>query len=254
MKDNTSGIALITGATSGFGRATALLFADRGWRVVVTGRREDRLAELARSLGDRCHEVVLDARDRRAVFSRLQSLPSPFDTVDVLVNNAGLALGLEKAQEADLDDWDTMVDTNIKGVLYSTRAVLPGMVARGRGHVVNIGSAAATWPYPGGNTYGATKAFVQQFSNNLRADLLGTGVRVTNVEPGLAETEFSTVRFKGDAVRAKSVYRGALPLTAEDIAGIVYWVVTLPPHVNVNRLEVMPTDQAWGPMAVHRRE
>lgn len=252
--DNPTRIALVTGATSGFGRAIALLLAEHGWRVVVTGRREDRLLELARSLGERCHAIVLDARDRRAVFSSLRSLPPPFDALDVLVNNAGLALGLEKAAEADLDDWDTMVDTNIKGVLYATRAVLPGMVARGRGHVVSIGSAAATWPYPGGNAYGASKAFVQQFSNNLRADLLGTGVRVTNVEPGLAETEFSIVRFKGDAARAKAVYRGTQPLTAEDIAGIVYWVVTLPPHVNVNRLEVMPTDQAWGPLAVHRRE
>jgi 3-hydroxy acid dehydrogenase/malonic semialdehyde reductase len=252
--DNATRIALITGATSGFGRAITEILAEHGWKVVVTGRREDRLSELARSLGERCHPVVLDARDRRAVFSRLRALPAPFDALDVLVNNAGLALGLEKAAEADLDDWDTMVDTNIKGVLYATRAVLPGMVARGRGHVVNIGSAAASWPYPGGNTYGATKAFVQQFSSNLRADLLGTGVRVTNVEPGLAETEFSTVRFKGDATRAKAVYRGTQPLTAEDIAGIVYWVVTLPAHVNVNRLEVMPTDQAWGPFAIHRRE
>jgi 3-hydroxy acid dehydrogenase/malonic semialdehyde reductase len=172
--------------------------------------------------------------------------------VDVLVNNAGLALGLEPAQAADLDDWETMVDTNIKGLMYCTRAILPGMVERKRGHVVNVGSIAGAWPYPGGNAYGATKAFVAQFSRNLRADLLGKNIRVTDVEPGLAETEFSVVRFKGDQERADKVYTGTQPLTGVDIAEIVHWVVSLPAHVNVNSVEVMPTGQAWGPLAIHR--
>jgi len=245
-------IALITGATAGFGRGMALRFAGAGWRVIATGRREDRLDSLKAELGDACHTVTLDVRNRDAVQKALETLPAPFSSVDVLVNNAGLALGLEMAPEADLENWDIMVDTNVKGLMYCTRAVLPGMVSRNRGHIVNIGSIAATTPYPGGNVYGATKAFVHQFSRNLRAELLGTPVRVTDVEPGLAETEFSIVRFNGDAERARSVYKGTQPLTAEDIANIVFWVVTLPAHVNVNLLEVMPISQAWGPPAIHR--
>jgi 3-hydroxy acid dehydrogenase / malonic semialdehyde reductase len=248
-----SGTVIITGATSGFGHGMAEAFAAAGWRLILVGRREDRLRSLAEALGDQCLALTLDVRDRHAVLTRLRDLPPPFDAVQVLINNAGLALGLERAQEADLDNWDIMVDTNVKGLLYCTRAVLPGMVSRNQGHIVNVGSVAATAAYPGGNTYGATKAFVRQFSNNLRSDLLGTAIRVTNVEPGLAETEFSMVRFKGDAARAKSVYEGTQPLTAEDVAGIVLWVVSLPPHVNVNLVEVMPTAQAWGPLAVHRR-
>jgi len=174
--------------------------------------------------------------------------------VDVLVNNAGLALGLEPAHRASLDDWDTMVDTNIKGLMYVTRAVLPGMVERGRGHVVNIGSVAAEWPYPGGNAYGASKAFVHQFSLNLRADLLGTPVRVTDLEPGLCSgTEFSQVRFHGDEARAAKVYDKTEPLTAEDVADAVHWVATRPAHVNVNTLSLMPVGQAFGPLAVHRK-
>jgi 3-hydroxy acid dehydrogenase/malonic semialdehyde reductase len=172
----------------------------------------------------------------------------------LLVNNAGLALGLEPAHKASLDDWDTMVDTNIKGVMYCTRAILPGMVARSRGHVVNIGSIAGSWPYPGGNVYGASKAFVQQFSRNLRADLLGTQVRVTNIEPGMAETEFSKVRFKGDDEKAHKVYLGAEPLLPEDIADIVVWVSSVPARVNINSVEVMSVCQSWGPLAVHRAE
>jgi 3-hydroxy acid dehydrogenase / malonic semialdehyde reductase len=247
------GTLLITGATSGFGHGIAEHFAAAGWRVIAVGRREDRLRSLGEALGDRCHTLQLDVRDRDAVFAQFRNLPPPFDRVDVLVNNAGLALGLEAAPEADPDQWDIMVDTNVKGVLHATRALLPGMVARHRGHIVNIGSVAATTPYPGGNVYGATKAFVHQFSKNLRSDLLGTAVRVTNVEPGLAETEFSIVRFKGDTERARSVYKGTDPLTAQDIAGIVHWVVNLPAHVNVNLVEVMPVAQAWGPLAIHRQ-
>jgi 3-hydroxy acid dehydrogenase / malonic semialdehyde reductase len=180
------------------------------------------------------------------------NLPVAFAGIDILVNNAGLALGLAGADATDVDDWEAMVDTNIKGVMYMTRAVLPGMVNRGGGHVVNLGSVAASWPYPGGNVYGGTKAFVQQFSRNLRADLLGKQIRVSLVEPGMCETEFSIVRFDGDEARARQVYQGMKPLSATDIAEIVFWVTSLPPHINVNQLEVMPTAQAWSPFAVHR--
>jgi len=182
----------------------------------------------------------------------LAELPEAFREIDVLVNNAGLALGMKPAYEAELDDWDAMVDTNIKALYFMTRSVLPGMVERNRGHVVNIGSVAGTWPYPGGNVYGATKAFVKQFSNNLLADLVGTGIRVTNIEPGLAETEFSIIRFHGDRERADDVYQGTTPLSAADIADIVYWVTTAPAHVNINSVEVMPVCQSWSPFAIHR--
>lgn len=241
---------LITGATSGFGEACARRFANEGWRLILTGRRRERLENLQQELGDAvAATLALDVRDRLAVAETLQGLAD----IDVLLNNAGLALGLEPAWQADLDDWETMVDTNIKGLMYCTRAVLPGMVARNRGHIINIGSTAGSWPYPGGHVYGASKAFVQQFSRNLRADLLGSKVRVTNLAPGMAESEFSQVRFKGDDQRAASVYRGAKPLRPEDIADIVFYVASLPPHVNINAVEVMPVDQAWGPLAVHRQ-
>lgn len=246
---------LVTGATAGFGRAIAQRFLREGARVVAAGRRRERLDELVAVHGERCHGVVMDVRDRASVEAAVAGLPEPFRGVDVLVNNAGLALGLEKAHETSWDDWEQMIDTNVKGLAWVTRAVLPGMVARGRGHVVNLGSVAATYPYPGGNVYGATKAFVTQLSLMLRADLLGTPVRVTCVEPGLAaETEFSLVRFHGDAERARKVYAGTTPLTADDVADVVLWCTTLPAHVNVNRLELMPTGQAFGPMAVHRTE
>jgi NADP-dependent 3-hydroxy acid dehydrogenase YdfG len=242
---------LITGATSGFGAACARRFAKEGWRLILSGRRTERLEELRRDLGEAVTAVItLDVRDREAVFSALQGLSD----VDLLLNNAGLALGLEPAWEVDPEDWETMVDTNIKGVMYCTRAILPGMVNRNRGHIVNIGSIAGSWPYPGGNVYGATKAFVQQFSRNLRADLLGTRVRVTNIEPGMAESEFSKVRFKGDDDRAGAVYEGTEPLRPADIAEVVFFAATLPPHVNVNSLEVMSIDQSWGHLAVHREK
>jgi len=241
---------LITGATSGFGAACARRFASGGWRLVLTGRRQERLESLQVELGDAvAAALVFDVRKRRAVADVLQGLPE----IDVLLNNAGLALGLEPAWQADLDDWEQMVDTNVKGVMYCTRAVLPGMVERNRGHIINIGSTAGSWPYPGGHVYGASKAFVQQFSRNLRADLLGTRVRVTNLEPGMAESEFSQVRFKGDERRAAKVYQGAEPLQPEDIAEIIFFVANLPAHVNVNALEVMSVDQSWGPLAVHRQ-
>ncbi len=246
-------VALVTGATSGFGRAVAERFVREGARVIVTGRRPERLAELAKVLGNRALPVVLDVRDRKAVESAIATLPRDFSSVDVLVNNAGLALGLEPAHRASLDDWETMIDTNCRGLVTCTRAVLPGMVSRARGHVVNIGSVAASYPYPGGNVYGATKAFVHQFSQNLKADLLGTPVRVTVIEPGMADTEFSLVRLK-DAGKARAVYSGMQPLTAEDVADTVAWCVTRPPHVNVNVIEMMPTQQAFGPFTVHRKD
>ena len=246
-------VAFVTGATSGFGVAIAERLAREGARVVVAGRRGERLAALAQRLGERALPLVLDVRDRRAVESAVAALPPAFAGVDVLVNNAGLALGLEPAQRASLDDWDTMIDTNCRGVVLCTRALLPGMVERGRGHVVNIGSVAGSYPYPGGNVYGATKAFVHQFSLNLRSDLLGTGVRVTSVEPGMAETEFSLVRFQGDAAKARGVYQGVQPLSADDVADAVVWCVTRPAHVNVNVLEMMTVQQAFGAFAVHRK-
>lgn len=245
---------LITGATAGFGRAMARRYAAEGWKVVATGRRAERLDQLAAELAPApVHTTCFDVRHKDAVQAALASLPPEFASIDVLVNNAGLALGLEPAQAACMDDWECMVDTNIKGLLYVTRAVVPGMIERGRGHVVNLGSVAGTYPYPGGNTYGGTKAFVNHFSRNLKADLLGTPVRVTNIEPGLCETEFSVVRFKGDKAAADKVYQGTDPITAEDIAEIVWWCTNLPAHVNINALEVMPVCQACGPFAINRK-
>ncbi len=244
---------LITGATSGFGESCAELFAGKGWRLIISGRRMERLHDLKARFPDAwIHCAQLDVRVRQQVDELVSGLPPEFKDIDVLCNNAGLALGLEPAHKADLDDWEQMIDTNIKGVCYLTRAVLPGMVDRKSGHIINIGSVAGTWPYPGGNAYGASKAFVKQFSNNLRADLLGTNIRVTNIEPGLAETEFSLVRFHGDRERASDVYQGTQPLTGADIADIVYWVTSVPSHVNINTVEVMPVCQSWAPFAVHR--
>ena len=246
--------ALITGASSGFGEACARRFFKEGYRLVITARRQERLETLAAELGgeSRCLPLALDVRDRDAVMSTLGELPLEFADVSVLVNNAGLALGLESAENTDLDHWDTMVDTNIKGLMYCTRAVLPGMVRRGGGHVINIGSVAASWPYPGGNAYGGSKAFVQQFSRNLRVDLLGKNIRVTVIEPGMCETEFSLVRFDGDADKAAAVYQGMQPLTGDDVAELVYYTASLPAHININQMEVMPVAQAWSPFAVHR--
>lgn len=248
-----TGTILISGATSGFGRATAELFGQNGWRLILTGRRSERLVELREKLGeDRVHIAAFDIRDRQQSEEMVAGLPVEYRDIDILLNNAGLALGLEPAFGADLDQWEIMVDTNIKGLLYMTRLILPGMVARRKGHLINIGSIAGSWPYPGGNAYGATKAFVQQFSRNLRADLQGTGVRVTNIEPGLAESEFSVVRFGGDFDKAAKVYEGTQPLTPADIAEIVYWTASRPAHVNINSVEVMPVCQTWGNLSVDR--
>ncbi|HEX3761701.1 MAG TPA: SDR family NAD(P)-dependent oxidoreductase [Kofleriaceae bacterium] len=245
---------LVTGASAGFGMSIARRFAADGARVVIAARRGDRIAALAGELGDRSHAIELDVRDRAAVERTVAELPAAFAEIDVLVNNAGLAKGLEPAQRATVDDWDQMVDTNCKGLMYATRAVLPGMVARGRGHVINLGSVAGSYPYPGGNVYGASKAFVHQFSLNLRSDLHGTGIRVTCIEPGLAGgTEFSTVRFNGDQQRASAVYTGVDALGPDDVAEAVHWVASLPAHVNVNVLELMTVAQSFAPFQVDRR-
>lgn len=252
MVDPSTLTVLVTGGTSGYGEATVRRFHREGARVIFTGRRQDRLDALAAELGERALPLRFDVCDGAAVSAAIAGLQPPWDGVDVLVNNAGLALGLEPAWATDLDDWNRMVDTNCKGLMTVTRAVLPGMVARGRGHVVNLSSIAGNWPYPGGNVYGASKAFVTQFSHNLRADLLGHPIRVTNLEPGLSRTEFSLVRFKGDAAAAEKPYEGVEPLTGADIAEAIFWATTLPRHVNIERLEIFPTMQAFGPLAVHR--
>lgn len=236
-------IALVTGASAGFGAAISKRFAAEGRTVFGAARRADRLAELPVT------PLVLDVRDSDSVAAALRDI----GPIDVLVNNAGLAAGLDPAHKASLDHWDRMVDTNVKGLMYVTRAVLPGMVERNRGHIINIGSVAGTYPYPGGNVYGGTKAFVQQFSLNLRADLNGTRVRVTNVEPGLVGgTEFSNVRFDGDDAHAAKVYQGAEALTPEDVADTVWWVASRPERVNINTVELMPVTQSFGPLAIHR--
>ncbi len=249
----TASIALVTGATAGFGQAISRALLQAGWRVIGTGRRADRLEALRAQWPEAFLPLAFDVADRAAAQGALASLPAAWQDVDLLVNNAGLALGLERADQASLDDWDRMIDTNIRGLATLTRLLLPQMVRRNRGYVINIGSIAGNWPYPGGNVYGATKAFVKQFSQNLRADLAGTAIRVSNVEPGLCGgTEFSNVRFKGDDERAASVYAGVQAISPEDIARIVLWLVQQPPHVNVNRIEVMPVAQSFAPLSVAR--
>ena len=245
-----SKIALITGASPGFGEATARQLADNGWQLVIVARRLERLELLKNELGNAVIECVcLDVRDRQGV----KALLEPWNgKVDLLINNAGLAAGLEMAWNASLDDWDLMIDTNIKGLTYVTRALLSGMVKKGQGHVINMGSMAGSYNYPGGNTYGASKAFVERFSMNLRSDLHGTGVRVTNIEPGMSETEFSKVRFKGDVEKAKHLYKGTKALQPEDIAASIVWCASQPEHVNINRLEIMPTVQAFGALPIAR--
>lgn len=244
---------LVTGASAGFGDAIARRFVADGHRVIAAARRVDRLEGLHAELGDAVLPLALDVTDRDAVAALPGSLPAAWQTVDVLVNNAGLALGVSPAQVSRADDWDTMIMTNVMGLARMTHALLPGMVARNHGHIINLSSTAAMYPYPGGNVYGATKAFVSQFSMNLKADLVGTGVRVTDLEPGLVGgSEFSKVRL-GDADKAAAVYAGTTPLNPQDIAEAVAWVVNLPAHVNINRIEMMPTCQAAGPLAIKRQ-
>ena len=244
---------LITGASAGFGEAMARRFVAGGHRVIATARRADRLADLREELGDALLPVVMDVTDAASVERGLAQLPAAWTPIDVLVNNAGLALGTELAPQCSLAEWTTMIDTNVKGLVTVTHALLPGMVARNSGLVINLGSIAGNTPYPGGNVYGSTKAFVEQFTRNLRADLVGTGVRATNLAPGLCSgTEFSNVRYRGNDAAAAKVYEGTVPLTAEDIAETAWWIATLPPHININQLELMPTCQGYGSIAIKR--
>jgi 3-hydroxy acid dehydrogenase/malonic semialdehyde reductase len=244
---------LVTGATAGFGAAMARRFVRDGHRVIAAARRAERLQALHDELGDALLPLTLDVTDANAVAALPGSLPDAWQQVDVLVNNAGLAVGLDAAHKARAADWDRMVAVNVSGMMHMALALLPGMVERNRGHIVNLSSTAAIYPYPGGHVYGASKAFVTQFSLNLRADLVGTGVRVTDLEPGLVGgTEFSVNRFGGDTARASAVYAGTVPLTADDIAEAASWVINLPPHMNINRMEIMPTCQAPGPLAIKR--
>ncbi|MGW8391433.1 SDR family NAD(P)-dependent oxidoreductase [Pseudoduganella sp. HUAS MS19] len=245
-------IVLVTGATAGFGAAMARVFVKNGHQVIAAGRRTERLEALASELGPNLLPVKLDVTDKGAIHAALASLPAGWQEVDVLINNAGLALGIKGAHEAELEDWETMIATNCTGLVTITRALLPGMVERGRGTIINLGSVAGAYPYPGGNVYGATKAFVEQFTLNLRADLIGTGVRATNIAPGLCGgTEFSNVRLKDDAAAVR-IYEGTTPLTADDIANTAFWIATLPQHINVNSIELMPTCQGFSPFAIKR--
>ncbi|NBB48538.1 SDR family NAD(P)-dependent oxidoreductase [Rhizobium sp. CRIBSB] len=244
---------LVTGATSGFGKAIAQRFAREGYRLVLTGRRKDRLDALVEELGgaERVTSLCFDIRDEKATAAALATLAEPFSKIDVLVNNAGLALGTGPAQESDLDHWRTMIDTNVTGLVTITRLLLDQLIER-RGLIVNLASIASNWPYPGGNVYAGTKAFVRQFSLGLRSDLSAKGVRVTSIEPGLSESEFTLVRTGGDREAYDRLYAGANPLQPEDIAETVAWVASLPAHVNINSLEVMPVSQSWAPFQIHR--
>ncbi|WP_405417682.1 SDR family NAD(P)-dependent oxidoreductase [Marinobacter flavimaris] len=247
--------AFITGATSGFGRACALRLAQAGWNLILTGRRQERLDHLQQELGSQCQVVTwkLDVRDAEAVQACIDNLAPPFAEIDLLLNNAGLALGTEPAQDCDPQDWKQMIDTNILGLTNVTHALLPKLIHKGAGaSIINLGSIAGHWPYPGGNVYCGTKAFVEQFSYALRCDLSGTGVRVSNLAPGLSESEFTLVRTGGDKAAYDQLYQGSDPIQPEDIAETVFWLASLPPHLNVNQLELMPVSQAWSPFSIHR--
>jgi serine 3-dehydrogenase (NADP+) len=244
--------ALVTGATAGIGEATVRTLIGSGWRCVATGRRKERLDALVNELGpDKVHAACFDVTDETGRDAALDALPDAFAGIDLLVNNAGLALGTSAAQDSDLADWKTMIETNVTALVSLTHKLLPVLIER-KGAIVNLSSVAANYPYAGGNVYGGTKAFVRQFSLNLRADLIGTNVRVTSVEPGMAETEFSVVRFSGDAERAAGVYAGVQAMSADDVALVCESVLKLPAHINVNTLEIMPVQQAFGPFAVDR--
>lgn len=243
----------ITGATSGFGQAAARRYVAAGAKVIATGRRKDRLVDLQIELGPQnCHIIEMDVRDRAGVEAAIADIPEPFKDINIVLANAGLALGLGPAHEASLDDWQTMIDTNISGLVYTVRLLLPGLVARGGGHVVTMGSVAGEFTYPGASVYAASKAFVKHFALAIRSDLQGKNIRVTDIEPGLTETEFSVVRFAGDQQKADNVYAGTKPMTAEDIAESIFWATSLPEHVNVNKIQLMATTQAIGPFDIYR--
>ena len=247
-------VVLITGASSGFGKACAEIYNQNGYPTILIARRIERLEKLKNQFEKNasCHIAQVDITDKNQIHQFLDHLPTEFKNIGILINNAGLALGVNPIDQTDLNDLETMIETNIKALVTLTRLIVPTMVKNNFGHIINIGSIAGSWPYPGGNVYGATKAFVAQFSRNLRADLLGKNIRVTNIEPGLAETEFSNVRFKGDHTKADNIYKGTEPLVAKDIAQTVYFTTSLPPHVNINSMEIMPTSQAWGNLAVYK--
>ena len=243
---------LVTGASAGFGAAIAARFADNGWRVIACARRAERLRQLVDRFGaERIHASAFDMRDEAAMRAALTALPGDFRAIDLVVNNAGLALGTTKAQDSDLAQWRQMIDTNVTALVTLTRLLLPQLIAR-RGAIVNISSISGTHPYTGGNVYGGTKAFVTHFSANLRTDLHGTGVRVTNIEPGMAETEFTQVRIGGNQAASDRLYAGAHPITGDDIAETVWWVANLPPHLNINRIEVMPVSQSVAGLQIAR--
>lgn len=246
--------ALITGATSGFGEATARKFVANGWKVIVTGRRADRLAKVVDALGgpSKAYGASFDIRDEAGMNAAMDALPEAFRGVDLLVNNAGLALGTAPAPECKLDDWRTMIDTNVTALVTMTKRMLPTLMERAGG-IINISSTAAHYPYPGGNVYGATKAFVRHFSYNLRCDVVGSGVRVTSVEPGLCESEFTLVRTGGNQAAYDALYKGAEAIQPEDIAETLFWIATLPPHVNINAVELMPVSQTWAGFNIHRK-
>lgn len=243
----------VTGVTAGIGAAAARKFAAGGWRVAGTGRRRDRLDVLAAELGDRFHPVELDMMEPGGFEAAISALPADFGQIDLLINNAGLAPPMSNLQDAEQAPLDTVIDTNVSGLVALTRVLLPRLVER-KGAVINLSSVAATYPYRGGSVYAGSKAFVRQFSLGLRCDLAGTGVRVTSIEPGMVETEFTLVRTGGDQAASDALYSNMDPMTAEDIAETIWWVATLPPHLNINTLELMPTNQSWAGFAVHRRE
>lgn len=251
--DYTPKTVMITGATSDFGKAFAARFAASGARLILCGRNKDKLTDLASSLeGTEIYISVFDMSRRSEIEKAFAEIPEDFSNIDLLINNAGGALGLDPAYSADLDDWEAMIDVNNKALVIISRLVLAGMATRKSGHIINIGSIAGNWVYPGGNVYNACKAFTKYFSLALRADLTGTNIRVTNIEPGMVETSFSLKRFKGDQEKAEAVYANTKPLTADDIAESVYWSACLPPHVNINTMEIMPTVQSFGPLSVER--
>ena len=246
-------IVLITGATSGFGKSCAELFSKKGYKTILTGRRKDKLLSLSKKLGiKKSLPIQLDVRNKEKVFQTISDLPKDFKKISILINNAGLAWGLEPAHKIDIKKWETMIDTNCKGLVYMTRAVLPGLIKRNKGHIVNIGSVAGNYPYAGGNVYGGTKAFVKQFSLGLKSDLLGTKVKITNIEPGMADTEFSLVRFSGNKKKADNVYKNMTPLYGNDIAETIFWSVNRPSHVNINNIELMPLQQGFNFFAISR--
>ena len=246
-------IVLITGATSGFGMSCAEFFSKKGYKTILIGRRNDRLLKIVKKLGKKNNlPIQLDVRNKNEVFKIIKDLPKEFKKISVLINNAGLAWGLEPAHKVDIKKWETMIDTNCKGLVYMTRAVLPDFIKRNKGHIINIGSVAGSYPYGGGNVYGGTKAFVKQFSLGLKSDLLGTKVRITNIEPGMANTEFSLVRFSGNKKEADKVYKNMTPLNGKDIAETIFWAISRPTHVNINRIELMPLQQGFNFFSIRR--